>query len=66
MIDDRPARRSAVAHGLPGIGTFGLLLKAKRQGLIAEVASTMAAMVEAGHYASRELQMAVLKDAGEL
>jgi predicted nucleic acid-binding protein len=65
-IDDRPARRAAVAHGLPVIGTFGLLLKAKHQGLIGEVASIMTAMVEAGQYASHELQMAVLEDAGEL
>lgn len=66
VIDDRPARRAAIAHGLPVIGTFGLLLKAKHQGLIGEVASIMSAMLEAGHYASYELQMAVLEDAGEL
>lgn len=66
VIDDRPARKAAIAHGLPVIGTFGLLLKAKHQGLIGRVAPIMSAMLEAGHYASYELQMAVLEDAGEL
>lgn len=66
VLDDRSARRAALAHGLPVIGTFGLLLRAKHQGLIGEVAPIMAAMVEAGHFASRDVQMAVLEDAGEL
>ena len=29
VLDDRPARKAAIARGLPVIGTFGLLLKAK-------------------------------------
>lgn len=66
VMDDRPARRSAIAHGLPVIGTFGLLLKAKHQGLIGKVAPIMTAMVEAGHFASHDLQMAVLEAAGGL
>ena len=66
VLDDRPARRAAIAHGLPVVGTLGLLLRAKQHGPIEEVAPIMAAIVEAGHYASPELQMAVLKDAGEL
>lgn len=66
VLDDRPARRAAIARGLPVIGTFGLLLKAKRQGLISAIAPIMSTMVEAGHYASPGLQAAVLQEAGEI
>jgi len=37
LIDDRPARRFAEAVGLNVIGTLGLVLQAKRAGIIGTV-----------------------------
>lgn len=37
ILDDLPARRAAEAAGVSVIGTLGLLLEAKRKGLVASV-----------------------------
>lgn len=65
VLDERRARASAQSLGLTVVGTLGLLLRAKLQGLIDHVGPTMAAMIEAGLYASPALQLAILEDAGE-
>jgi predicted nucleic acid-binding protein len=65
VLDDLPARNAALAHGLPVVGTLGLLVKAKQRGLVSEVRPLMDAMVAAGHYASDRLQALILETAGE-
>ena len=45
ILDERPARRLAGALGLPVIGTLGLLLKAKRLGLISELKPQLEALL---------------------
>ncbi|TAK35836.1 MAG: DUF3368 domain-containing protein [Saprospiraceae bacterium] len=39
LLDDRLGRKLAAAHQLPFIGTLGLLLEAKKWGIISEVGS---------------------------
>ena len=41
VVDDRPARRLAQALGLRVIGTLGILLAAKRHGLLERVQPTL-------------------------
>ncbi|MCA9879434.1 MAG: DUF3368 domain-containing protein [Thermomicrobiales bacterium] len=54
-----------IRYDRPVIGALGLLVRAKRQHLISEVAPVMAEMIAAGHYASQELQTIILQKAGE-
>ncbi|MCA9876467.1 MAG: DUF3368 domain-containing protein [Thermomicrobiales bacterium] len=65
VLDDLPARNAALAHGLPVVGTLGLLVRAKQRGLISEVRPLMLQMVATGHYASDRLQALILEKAGE-
>lgn len=65
LIDDRPARRLARALGLDVIGTVGVLLAAKRQGLLAAVRPELDKLLAASFFLSPQLVDAVLHDAGE-
>ena len=49
-LDDLPGRRVAAGLGFTVIGSFGLLVRAKRRGLIADVRPTMDRMVASGLY----------------
>jgi predicted nucleic acid-binding protein len=65
LIDDARARKIAQRLNIKQIGTIGLLLRAKRQGLLKKIKPHIDALVENGIYIRRELIDAVLKDAGE-
>ena len=65
VMDDRRARSSAKAHGLTPVGSFGLLINAKRNGLIQEVRPLMDAMLSHGLYASEGLYRRILAIANE-
>ena len=65
ILDDRAARRLAQSLGLPVIGTLGLLLAAKRRGLVAVVRPSLDALVRYGFHVAPELYNHVLDDAGE-
>lgn len=65
ILDDRPARRLAQALGLPLIGTLGLLLVAKRRGLIPVLRPILDMLAQRGFYVSSELYHRVVADAGE-
>ena len=65
LIDDRRGRRVATASGLRHLGTLGLLLRAKRHGLIAAVALELAALRQHGLFVDERLVEEVLKAAGE-
>lgn len=65
ILDDLVARRIAHQLGLRVIGTLGVLLRAKRQGLITEVGPTLAALEKAGFRMTPKIRQEVLRLAGE-
>ena len=65
VIDDLAARNCAKAHGLPVIGTLGVLVVAKKAGRIDSVAPHLAALREVGLRADEALTRRVLQLAGE-
>lgn len=65
LLDDARARKIAQRLNIKRIGTIGLLLRAKRLGLLENIRPLINALVENGIYIRQELIDAVLKDAGE-
>lgn len=65
LLDDARARKIAQRLNIKQIGTIGLLLRAKRRGLIETIKPHIDSLIENGIYIRRELIDAVLKDAGE-
>lgn len=64
-LDDRPARRLAQALKLPVIGTLGILLACKRQGLLAELKPCLDALLAHDFRIAPSLYAQVLRDTGE-
>lgn len=64
-LDDMQARRVAEVLGLPVAGTLGLLVRAKRAGLVPAVRPLIDAVVAEGFHMSPDLYRAVLDLAGE-
>ena len=65
VLDDLAARRCAQAHGIPVTGTLGLVLLAKKRGLIAKAGTALEAIVHAGLYVSDRTMEEVRAKAGE-
>ncbi len=65
IIDDRAARNCAASLGIPVRGTLGLLLLAKREGLLSAVRPLLEQVMTAGLRVSTELVSATLALAGE-
>jgi hypothetical protein len=65
LIDDPVARRRARQLGLSVTGTAGLLLAAKRRGLITAVRPLLEGLMRADFRHSAEVVTAVLEEAGE-
>jgi predicted nucleic acid-binding protein len=65
ILDDRPARRLAQSLGLPVIGTLGILLAAKRKGLLPAVQPCLDALVDHRFHIAPTLFDRILADAGE-
>ena len=65
LLDDARARKVAQRLGIKQIGTIGLLLRAKRRGLLEKIRPQIDGLVENGIYIRKELIDAVLKTAGE-
>ncbi len=65
LVDDRAARRHAELLGLSVMGTLGVLVLAKRKGLVAEVKPLVEALRQGGHFVSQSALHAVLRVAGE-
>lgn len=66
ILDDALARRMAIARGLPIKGTLGLLLDAKRAGLIPAVKPSLDKLQELRFRLASHTLEAVLRLAGEL
>ena len=65
FIDDLAGRRCAVAHGIPLIGTLGVVILAKRIGRIAEARPVIEELRRAGLRVSDGVIANALKQAGE-
>jgi predicted nucleic acid-binding protein len=65
LLDDRPARRLAPSLGIPVLGTLGLLIRAKEQGLLAAVKPYIETLLRGGFRASPALVERILAQAGE-
>ena len=66
VLDDRYARRLAATYRLEYTGTLGLLLLAKRRGLIAEVQPLLDRLMREGFRVSVSLYQNVLRAAQEV
>lgn len=65
LLDERAARRAALGLGLPVIGTLGILLAAKRRGLLAAIKPVLELLADADFRVAPDLYDRVLRDAGE-
>lgn len=65
ILDDRPARRLAAGLGLPVVGTAGILLRAKRAGLIPAVRPLLDQLLGFDFRLSQAIRAKVLDAAGE-
>lgn len=66
ILDERKARRVASrAYGLQVKGTAGLLIEAKRRGMIEAVRPHLEGMIQGGYFLGSNLVAACLAEAGE-
>lgn len=65
LIDDRAARKCAETLNLKTLGTGGILILAKKRGLIENVAVELKNLQSAGLWISDEIVNTILKRAGE-
>jgi predicted nucleic acid-binding protein len=65
ILDDKKARRVAQQMGMKVIGTVGMLLRAKRQGVIAEVKPLLLKLTEADFRISQGIIQEALRLSGE-
>jgi len=65
VIDDLAARRCAAAHGLPVRGTLGLVLAARRRGVLPSARRVLDELREAGMYLSSAVADRALALVGE-
>jgi predicted nucleic acid-binding protein len=65
ILHDRPARRLAASLGLSVIGTLGVLLAAKRNGLVIELRKELDRLVQVHFFMDEGLYQLVLTEAGE-
>ena len=61
VIDDATARACARSLGVPIIGTLGVVLRAKRRGLVASAAKIILELRQAGLYIDDQFVRSVLK-----
>ena len=65
IIDDNAAKKTAKYLGLKVTGTLGVLLKAKKQGIIEQIQPLLIEMKQHGFYIDSALENTVLEQAGE-
>lgn len=66
LIDDRAARKCAETLKIKTLGTGGILVLAKKRGLIKNASSELEKLRKAGLWISNEIVEVILKQAGEL
>jgi predicted nucleic acid-binding protein len=65
MIDDAAARRCAISLNISTLGTGGMIVLAKRRGLIPSVLNPIQALRNAGLWLSDDLVNLLKRQAGE-
>jgi uncharacterized protein len=65
ILDEQPARRLAVSLGLKVIGTIGILLAAKEQGLLTEIRPELDRLLSVRFFMDQELYDRAISEAGE-
>jgi predicted nucleic acid-binding protein len=65
ILDEQPARRLAVSLGLNVIGTIGILLAAKEQGLLTEIRPELDRLLSVRFFMDQELYDRAIGEAGE-
>ena len=65
IIDDNSAKKTAKYLGLTVTGSLGVILKAKKQGLIHSVITLMNQLIQNGFYITPEVYDFVKEEAGE-
>lgn len=65
IIDDALARKIANLQEIKFTGTAGILLRAKKEGLIKEMKSVIDRLKKTGFYLSDQLILEILKSSGE-
>ena len=65
VLDERRARAFAQRRGIEVVGTAGVLLEAKRTGMIEEIRPILTDLLASGFRLSGRLYVAVLERAGE-
>jgi predicted nucleic acid-binding protein len=65
LVDDRAARKCAKTLGIITLGTGGILVLAKRRGLIDSVGENLEKLRQSGLYISDEITELLKKQAGE-
>ena len=66
LIDDKKGRRFALLHDLEPIGTIGILLSAKKRGLLTRIRPELEKLIESGIHIHPALINEALKLSGEL
>jgi len=64
-IDERRGRMVARTLGLSVTGSVGLLLRARREGLLPEIRASLDAMQRAGIWLAERVRAEALREAGE-
>lgn len=65
LVDERRGRAAATAFGLPVVGTLGLLVRARDDGLIERVRPLTDALLASGYFLARPLVEQALAAVGE-
>lgn len=65
LMDDNAAKKTAKFIGMSVTGSLGVLIKAKKEGLIPEVKPMMEALIQDGLYVDETIQKMVLEASGE-
>ena len=65
LMDDKAGRRIAMNAGIPVIGTVGVLVLAKRKGLVSPVKPLLEVLAASGYFLSGEIIAAALAASGE-
>ena len=65
VLDDGEARAAAKVHSLPLVGTLGIILRARRAGLLPAARPLVERLLESGSYLSADLVREALAKIGE-
>jgi uncharacterized protein len=65
LMDEARGRRISEGHGIKLIGTLGLFVMAKKNGLITTIRPLLDQLMNVGFYMSSDLYQAMLEQAGE-